>query len=165
MAGKQEAQKVKEEVVEDTLPEDSAPATDEMPVVDLFMNIGCHWSSHYSMKKFTVYLDVSEITLDTNQIAKLLQTPKGFVFERIDIIVLKPTTTDLALKFVFEDYDITAFNIKSESASVERQSVDGLQAGDYLPESWINLVNLNDKPQGEGRLAITCIGYLIEPWR
>ncbi len=136
-----------------------------MPVVDLYMSTSGHWPSNHSIKKASVYLDIEEITLTTNQLGKLIQTPEGFVLERIDLVVLKPVAMDCSLKFVSGDHDIAAFDIKSGSDKVERKATEGVQAGDYLPEAWINLMNLGDKPQGEGRLAMSFIGYLIEPWR
>lgn len=136
-----------------------------IPVVDLSQLSNEHWPSNYVFRKSSIYLDIEEITLATEQTAKLVQTPEGFVLERIDLAVIKPTAVDLSLKFVIEKGDIAQFSINAGSTIVERQSTDGLQAGDFIPETWINLVNLGSKPEGEGRLAMSFIGYLIEPWR
>ena len=136
-----------------------------IPVVDLSLLSNEHWPSNYLFRKSSIYLDIEEITLVPNQSARLLQTPEGFVLERIDLAVIKPAAMDLSLKFVVDNEDVAQFAIDSGSTMVERKATDGLQAGDYLPETWINLVNLGEKPEGEGRLAMSFIGYLIEPWR
>ncbi len=134
-------------------------------IVDLSQLSNEHWPSNYVFRKSSIYLDIEEITLITNQSAKLLQTPEGFVLQRIDLAVIKPAAMDLSLKFVVDNGDIAQFAIDAGSTIVQREATDGLQAGDFLPEGWINLVNLGNKPQGEGRLAMSFIGYLIEPWR
>ena len=136
-----------------------------IPVVDLSLLSNEHWPANYIFRKSSIYLNIEEITLATDQSARLLQTPEGFVLERIDIAVIKPAVVDLSLKFVVESGDISQFAIDAGSSMVERKETDGLQAGYYLPETWINLVNLGDKPEGEGRLVMSFIGYLIEPWR
>ena len=143
----------------------SSITVEEIPVVDLSQLSNEHWPSNYVFRKSSIYLDITEITLNTNQSARLLQTPEGFVLERIDLAVIKPAAVDLSLKFVVDNGDIAQFSIDAGSIMVERKATDGAQAGDYLPETWINLVNLGSKPEGEGRLAMSFIGYLIEPWR
>lgn len=145
-------------------PQPSA-STESVPVVDLSQLASEHWPSNYVYRKSSIYMDIEEITLATNQTAKLLQTPEGFVLQRIDLAVLKPAAMELSLKFVVDNGDIAQFVINAGSATVERKSTDGLQAGDFIPETWINLVNLGEKPEGEGRLAMSFIGYMIEPWR
>ena len=143
----------------------SSVSVEAVPVVDLSQLSNEHWPSNYVFRKSSIYLDIEEITLATNQSARLLQTPEGFVLERIDLAVIKPAAMDLSLKFVVDSGDIAQFAIDAGSTVVERTATDGAQPGDYLPETWINLVNLGDKPEGEGRLAMSFIGYLIEPWR
>lgn len=145
---------------------DTTPVTVEaVPVVDLSLLSSDHWPGNYVLRKSSVYLDIEEITLNTNQTGRMIQTPEGFVLERVDIAVLKAPAMDVSLKFAADSNDIAQFSVSSNSTEVERKEVSGLQAGDYLPETWINLVNLGNKPEGEGRLAISFIGYLIEPWR
>ena len=136
-----------------------------VPVVDLSQLSNEHWPANYVFRKSSIYLDIEEITLSTNQSARLIQTPEGFVLERIDLAVIKPAAMDIGLKFEAEGNDIAKFSILSGTTEVERKATDGLQPGDFLPETWINLVNLGSKPEGEGRLAMSFIGYLIEPWR
>ncbi len=143
----------------------SSVTVEAVPIVDLSQLSNEHWPSNYVFRKSSIYLDIEEITLITNQSAKLLQTPEGFVLQRIDLAVIKPAAMDLSLKFVVDNGDIAQFAIDAGSTIVQREATDGLQAGDFLPEAWINLVNLGNKPQGEGRLAMSFIGYLIEPWR
>lgn len=69
------------------------------------------------------------------------------------------------MKFMASSEEITQFSIDAGSTEAERQDTDGWSSGDYMPETWVNLVNLGDKPEGKGRLAISVVGYLIEPWR
>ena len=136
-----------------------------MPLVDLSEFSSDHWPSNYVFKKSTVYLDVEDITLSADQAGRLVQTPEGFVLERIDIAVINAPDTELSFKFMAKSEVIAEFSVASGSEVAERQETDGWQSGDYLPETWINLVNLGEKPEGEGRLALSFIGYLIEPWR
>ncbi len=136
-----------------------------IPLVDLSQLSSDHWPNNYVFKKSTVYLDIEDITLSSNQAGRLVHTPEGFVLERIDIAVLNAPEADLSFKFMAKSEIITQFSIDSGSMVAERQDANGWQAGDYIPETWVNLVNLGEKPEGTGRLAISFLGYTIEPWR
>ncbi len=138
---------------------------EELPLVDLSQLMPERWPGNSVERKATLYVDIEELTLETNQTGKLVQTPEGFVLERIDLAALKAPVMDMALKFATDEHDLASFTLSSDSEQVSRAPVTGMQAGDYLPGSWINLVNLGSRPEGSGRLAVSIIGYLIEPWR
>ena len=139
---------------------------DSVPLVDLSQLSSDHWPTNYVFKKNTLYVDIEDITLSTDQTGRIAQTPEGFVLERIDLAVIKTPESDLSLRFAADNRVIAEFNVDSNSTVAKRQeNTGGWQPGDYLPETWINLVNIGGKPEGEGRLAISVVGYLIEPWR
>lgn len=143
-------------------------AAKDLPLVDLSLLMADNWPSNAVLKKSTVYLNLDDLTLQADQIGKLVQTPEGFVLERIDLAVVKPTEMDLSLKLATDNNTpLAKFTIAAGSEEAIRGVVtDGKVAGDYLPETWINLINTGDaQPAGAGRLALSIIGYTIEPWR
>ncbi len=143
----------------------SQVTVEPLPVVDLSLLVNDNFSSNRVLRKSSIYLNIEDITLEANQTAKLLQTPEGFVLERIDMAVIKAPAMALALKFATDSDEIASFTVEEGSTDAVRVAVTGKQAGDYLPVTWINLINLGSRPQGDGKLAVSFIGYLIEPWR
>ncbi len=141
-------------------------ASADLPIVDLSQLMADHWPSNSVLRKSTIYVDIEELTLETDQTGKLIQTPEGFVFERIDVAVINAPEIALDLLFKTDTNPLANFTVSVDSEDAIRVAVtDGVESGAFLPGTWISIVNQGDLPVGYGKLALSFIGYTIEPWR
>lgn len=141
-------------------------AAADLPIVDLSQLMADHWPVNSVLKKSTVYLNIEELTLETDQLGKLVQTPEGFVFERIDLAVLKAPETAVDLHFATHSAPLAEFTVAADADEAVRVDVtEGITPGTLMEGTWINITNQGDRPTGYGRLALSIIGYTLEPWR
>lgn len=145
---------------------DTATLTVEAsPVVDLTLLVSDYFPANAMQAKSTVYTSIESLTLETDQVGKLVQTPEGFVFERIDLAVLQAPQTALNLQFGTDHSTLAEFTVDADATEVNRVDASNAKPGTFMPETWINITNQGDRPTGYGKLAISFIGYIVEPWR
>ncbi len=159
---KQTEAAVQEEAVEEITQD--AP----LPLKDLSRITNINWPSNPRKIVATQYVDVRDLELASGQKGYFVKTPEGFVFERVDITALKECP-EASLALTGDDGQLLgAFELAGLKVSTVR--VAGrhrVNEGEFYSSRTLFIENLGgDLDQNcRGRMAVTFIGYLIEPWR
>lgn len=153
------------------------PGVDE-PVliksVDLTSKVNGLWPGNPPHRSGNFYFDLNRLELEPEQIGLIGNLADNFVFERVDVHMIRAADSAIALD-VLADYQeepirLDTFMIPSNSKHVSRSYNDvvylgeRVEAGTFMGRKRVYL-RFHNAPLTTGRMVINFVGYLIEPWR
>ena len=142
--------------------------SEPLPPKDLSRITSINWPSNPRKIVATQYVDVRDLELASGQKGYFVKTPEGFVFERVDIVPLKECP-ECSIALSGDDGQLLgAFELDGLKVStVKVTGRNRVTEGEFYGSRALSIENLGgDLDQNSrGRIAITFIGYLIEPWR
>ena len=141
---------------------------------DLTGKVNGLWPGNPPHRSGNFYFDLKRLELEPGQIGLIGSLADNFVFERVDVHLIREADSDICLE-VLADYpddpaNLDTFMVPSNSKHVSRgMNGDALQAekveaGTFLGRKRAYL-RFHNAPPTTGRMVINFVGYLIEPWR
>lgn len=132
------------------------------------------WPGNPPNRSGNFYFDLNRLELAIGQTGLLGNLCENFVFERVDVHMIRPAECDFSMDILYEVNEscvntLDSFKVNKNSRSVVRATREKLYAGQpscgtYMGKQKVYL-RLNDELPKQGRLVINFVGYLIEPWR
>ena len=129
------------------------------------------WPGNPPHRAGSWYIDLKRLALEAGQTGLIGTVAANFVFERVDVHCLSPANTPLKLE-ILTDADTVegqkesmALFLVSEGNVVRDPDYSNKHlTGCYLGGNPVYCRVLDPVPT-TGRIVITMVGYLIEPWR
>ena len=135
------------------------------PPVDITDLAIVNWPGNTPHRVGSFFFNLSKMKLETNQSGLLGNFQDYFIFERADLHCIEPTDTYLDIEILMDNKEsLGRFTITQGWYSVNRQSESEIHSGRRVSREDIYLRLHSNKPK-KGRLLISMVGYLIEPWR
>lgn len=135
------------------------------PPVDITDLAIVSWPGNTPHRVGSYYFNLNKMNLQQNQSGLLGNFQDYFIFERADLHCIEPTDTDLDIEILMDNKEsLGRFTISQGQHSVNRQSESEVHSGTPVSREDIFLRLHSSKPE-KGRLLISMVGYLIEPWR
>ena len=137
----------------------------DLPPVDITDLAIASWPGNTPHRVGSYFFNLRKMKLQKYQSGLLGNFQDYFIFERADLHCIEPTDTDLDIEILMGNKEsLGRFTINSGEFTVRRQSESEILSGSRVSREDIYLRLHNDKPE-KGRLLISMVGYLIEPWR
>ena len=136
-----------------------------LPPVDITDLSIASWPGNTPHRVGSYFFNLNKMNLQKDQSGLLGSFQDYFIFERADLHCIEPTNADLDIEILMNNKEsLGRFNINSGELTVSRQSESEIPSGSRVSRKDIYLRLHSDKPE-KGRLLISMVGYLIEPWR
>ncbi len=148
---------------------DPAPEQrDDPKPADLTHAVNGLWPGNPPNRSGNFYFDLNRLELKPGQTGLLGNLCENFVFERVDVHMIRPADSGFSLELLLDDQQwLDGFNIEPESLKTQRSEpakLGRVQPGTFLGKQRVYLT-VNDELPKQGRMVINFVGYLIEPWR
>ena len=123
------------------------------------------WPGNTPHRVGSYFFNLSKMKLQKDQSGLLGNFQDYFIFERADLHCIEPTDINLDIEILMDNKEsLGRFNINNGEFIVSRQSESEIPSGSRVSRKDIYLRLHSVKPE-KGRLLISMVGYLIEPWR
>ena len=135
------------------------------PPVDITDLAIASWPGNTPHRVGSYFFNLNKMKLQKDQSGLLGNFQDYFIFERADLHCIETTDRNLDIEILMDNKEsLGRFTINAGESSVSRQSESEIPSGSRVSKENIYLRLHSDKPE-TGRLLISMVGYLIEPWR
>lgn len=164
----------KAEAKDPNIDEQPAPEPVAFKPADLTGKVNGLWPGNPPHRTGSFYFDLNRLELEPEQIGLIGNLAENFVFERVDVHMIRAADSAIVLD-VLADYQdkprrLDTFMVPSNSKHVSRGMNDDVflgervEAGTFMGRKRVYL-QFHNAPLTTGRMVINFVGYLIEPWR
>ena len=136
-----------------------------LPPVDITNLAIASWPGNPPHRVGSYFFNLNKMNLKKDQSGLLGNFEDYFIFERADLHCIELTDADLDIEILMDNKEsLGRFTIKNGGFAVSRQSESEIPSGSRVSREDIYLRLHSNKPK-KGRLLMSLVGYLIEPWR
>lgn len=147
---------------------DDVTVAEVLPEADLTHLVNGLWPGNPPNRSGNFYFDLNRLELQPEQIGLLGNLCENFVFERVDVHMIRPAEHEFELEILqYDKQTMERFLVSGNAQKTERSHDPVLwrvQPGTFLGKQPVYL-KLHDECPKQGRMVINFVGYLIEPWR
>lgn len=158
---------VDEQVTMETIDGPAVCRDPDSQPTDLTGTVNGLWPGNPPNRSGNFYFDLNRLDLQPGQMGLLGNLCENFVFERVDVHLIRPAEKSFNLELLLNAVDqLGVFRINPEKPMVQRleTSMRFISPGVFMGKEKVYLKVKDELPK-QGRMVINFVGYLIEPWR